>query len=42
MNLLSLLQSAPRNDPYHPLPKSGEERIVYRLAALTRMVEPPR
>ena len=24
-----------------PLPKSGEERLVYRLAALTRMVEPP-
>ena len=25
-----------------PRPKSGEERIVYRLVALTRMVEPPR
>ena len=24
-----------------PLPKSGEERIDYRLVALTRMVEPP-
>ena len=24
-----------------PCPKSGEERIVHRLAALTRMVEPP-
>ena len=25
-----------------PLPKSGEERIVYKAVALTRMVEPPR
>ncbi len=27
--------------PPAPRPKSGEERIVYRLVALTRMVEPP-
>ena len=26
----------------NPLQKSGEERIDYRLVALTRMVEPPR
>ena len=41
MNLFSLLQSAPRNDPYHPLPKSGEERPVHKAVALTRMVEIP-
>ena len=28
--------------PTSPLPKSGEERPVYRPVALTRMVEPPR
>ena len=28
--------------PHQPHPKSGEERPDYRLAALTRMVEPPR
>ena len=28
--------------PTSPRPKSGEKRPVYRLVALTRMVEPPR
>ncbi len=28
--------------PTSPLKKSGEERIVYKAVALTRMVEPPR
>ena len=41
--LLPKKTAHPYNPPTttNPLPKSGEERPVYRPAALTRMVEPP-
>ena len=43
-NTLPNKTAHPYNPPTStsPLQKSGEEHIVYRLVALTRMVEPPR